>query len=75
MKRFLPALLALFVAPAFAGPDLTAFEEGDATLRARLSSIDAAKPPELQVSNWINGSPATLASLKGKIVVLDFWAT
>jgi thiol-disulfide isomerase/thioredoxin len=27
------------------------------------------------VSNWISCLPATLASLKGKIVVLDFWAT
>jgi cytochrome c biogenesis protein CcmG, thiol:disulfide interchange protein DsbE len=75
MKRFLLPVLAVLAAPAFAGPDLTAFEEGDAALRGRLSSINAAQPPELQVSNWINASPATLASLKGKIVVLDFWAT
>ena len=74
MKRTLLAL-TLLIATATAGPDLTAFQEGDAALRERLKSIDTANPPALQVSKWINAEPATLASLKGKIVVLDFWAT
>ena len=67
--------LALLTGAALAEPDLTAFHEGDATLRDRLKVLDAANPPALQVTNWINAEPATLASLKGKIVVLDFWAT
>ena len=79
MKRILLALtllaLTLLAVTAIAGPDLTAFQEGDAALRERLKPIDAANPPALQVSNWLNAEPATLASLKGKIVVLDFWAT
>jgi thiol-disulfide isomerase/thioredoxin len=35
------------------------------------------KPPELnhvQASDWINSEPLRLASLKGKVVVVEFWA-
>src|ERR1051325_11572902 len=70
MKRLLCANVLLLVATGFAGPDLTPFQEGDSTLRERLKVVDAANPPPLQVSNWINSEPSTLASLKGKIVVL-----
>jgi thiol-disulfide isomerase/thioredoxin len=34
-------------------------------------------PPEfthLRASDWINSAPLTLASLKGKVVVVEFWA-
>lgn len=46
----------------------------DVTRSRRLASINATTPPELDVSNWINGE-MTPEDLKGKIVVLDFWAT
>lgn len=33
-------------------------------------------PPELvEIANWFPGQPQKLASLKGKVVVIDFWAT
>lgn len=33
------------------------------------------KAPEIKKSDvWINSSPLTLAGLKGKVVVIDFWA-
>ena len=31
--------------------------------------------PEIQVAYWLNSDPLTLAALRGKIVVLEFWAT
>lgn len=33
------------------------------------------KAPELEVTNWQGGAEMKLESLKGKIVVLDFWGT
>jgi len=30
--------------------------------------------PELKTSEWINSEPLTLESLRGKVVLLDFWA-
>ncbi len=39
--------------------------------RAELIGKDAAP---LAVEAWVNGSPLTDADLKGKVVVLDFWA-
>ena len=31
--------------------------------------------PEIEVKGWLNTEPLTLASLKGKVVVVEFWAT
>jgi len=31
--------------------------------------------PALALKEWMNSNPLTLGGLKGKIVVLDFWAT
>jgi thiol-disulfide isomerase/thioredoxin len=39
--------------------------------------MNVAEPypaPELRnVGNWVNSTPLTLASLKGKVVIVDFW--
>lgn len=41
----------------------------------QLRDTDAYKAREIRKSDvWINGSPLTLKSLRGKVVVLDFWA-
>jgi thiol-disulfide isomerase/thioredoxin len=43
-------------------------------LHTRLKLIDQAAP-DLAVKEWLNGPPVTLAELKGKVVLLEFWAT
>jgi thiol-disulfide isomerase/thioredoxin len=43
-------------------------------LHTRLKLIDHSAP-ELSVKEWLNSSPVTLAELKGKVVLLEFWAT
>jgi cytochrome c biogenesis protein CcmG, thiol:disulfide interchange protein DsbE len=51
--------------------------EGDAASRDdRFADLKAGMPaPPLQVVDWKNGKPIALSDLKGKVVLLDFWAT
>ena len=67
--------LGLFTSLSF-GQGLESTFEGDDKLRERLSELqDSPTPPALQVEGWLNSNPMTLNSLRGKVVVLDFWAT
>ena len=43
--------------------------------RARQLALIGTEAPEIAVSRWINGDPATLADLRGRVVLLEFWAT
>ena len=44
--------------------------------RERQYKLLASPAPELiGIEQWFPGSPKTIASLKGKVVLLDFWAT
>ena len=36
---------------------------------------DALAPPELKIAEWIDQPPATLETLRGRVVLIDFWAT
>jgi len=51
--------------------------EGDSEKRARLAPLEKnhEQPPALTVDNWHNSEALKLDQLKGKVVVLDFWAT
>lgn len=44
-------------------------------VRAELDGMEGKPAPALQLDNWMNAKPTQLSDLKGKIVVLDFWAT
>jgi thiol-disulfide isomerase/thioredoxin len=43
--------------------------------RARQVSLLGTEAPEISVKDWISGEPATLESLRGRVVLLEFWAT
>ena len=66
--------LALAAAPLHAA-DLTPFAEGNPESRERLAKIQGAPATDFDLKDWLNSQPVKLADLKGKIIVLDFWAT
>lgn len=43
--------------------------------RDAITALHGQAAPALAVKDWLNSPALTLAELKGKIVVLDFWAT
>lgn len=43
--------------------------------RARQVALIGTEAPEISVKDWIQGEPATLESLRGRVVLLEFWAT
>jgi thiol-disulfide isomerase/thioredoxin len=49
--------------------------EGDADARKRFDTIQGKPAPALTAKEWINSDEMKLADLKGKVVLLDFWAT
>jgi thiol-disulfide isomerase/thioredoxin len=61
--------LALMIAVAVAG--LVAL----ATVEAAPATLVGKAAPEIQAAYWINSPALKLADLKGKLVVLEFWAT
>jgi len=70
------AFAALLAASALAAPppfpDEWFFEGTNRP--APLKALEGKPSPELEVENWI-GSATRIADLRGKVVVVDFWAT
>jgi len=66
----LAACLPIVLAGGDSGPALESNKNRDA-----INAMHGKPAPALAVTNWLNSKPLTLADLKGKIVVLDFWAT
>jgi thiol-disulfide isomerase/thioredoxin len=78
MKRLLASFVAglcLAAVPHMNAADSAApaLETGDK--RTAINSLHGKPAPELSLTTWTNSKPLKLADLKGKIVVLDFWAT
>jgi len=68
-------VLSLLVGATVVAADLKDAAEGDPRRRSEVAPLEGKPAPALAVTNWLNGPGTTLADLKGKIVVLDFWAT
>ena len=66
-------LVALLAVAADDADQLSSFGEGDAARRKLLATLEGKPAPALEVTNWVNSATTSLADLKGKIVVLDFW--
>jgi thiol-disulfide isomerase/thioredoxin len=43
--------------------------------RARQVALLGTEAPEISVRDWLVGEPVTLESLRGRVVLLEFWAT
>lgn len=55
-------------------PDASTKHSGLPSLDERAQAEPRQKLPEFQgISQWLNSSPLTLASLKGKVVLIQFW--
>ena len=76
MKHMNRALLlaAFITAPMMAQEDGFQRERNEKT-GAEKDALEQKTPPALAVTNWLNSAPIDLESLKGKVVVLDFWGT
>jgi thiol-disulfide isomerase/thioredoxin len=50
---------------------------GRIQLRDRASQVAllGMGAPEISIKHWLKGEPATLSSLRGQVVLLEFWAT
>jgi cytochrome c biogenesis protein CcmG, thiol:disulfide interchange protein DsbE len=59
-----------FPSSAAPSPDLENSDE-----RFAINEMHGKRSPEWKLSGWLNSPALQLPELKGKIVVLDFWAT
>lgn len=75
---FLPLVTAVFLAAsihATLGADAAQPGLEDSKNRNAINAMQGKPAPTLSVAKWLNSKPLTAADLKGKIVVIDFWAT
>ncbi len=42
--------------------------------RAAGKDFVGQRPPEIQAGRWLNTEPLTLAALRGRVVLLEFWS-
>ncbi|HXH06542.1 MAG TPA: redoxin domain-containing protein [Vicinamibacterales bacterium] len=67
----LPFSLASSAAPRWE----TSLGEAVETPEVDPESLVGKPAPALKATEWVDAKPLTLAALKGKVVMLDFWAT
>src|SRR6478672_4093486 len=50
-------------------------EEKTAQAQPTLADAQRAAPNFVGISNWLNSGPLSLADLRGKVVLVDFWTS
>jgi thiol-disulfide isomerase/thioredoxin len=57
------------------GLALASHAEDEKTAQAQPTLVDAqrAAPNFVGISNWLNSGPLSIADLRGKVVLVDFW--
>jgi thiol-disulfide isomerase/thioredoxin len=58
-------------------PQKRAAASGYLQIRDRATQLEliGQMAPDLSIQTWINGGPVTLEALRGRVVLLEFWAT
>ncbi|GIV03257.1 MAG: hypothetical protein D6724_07265 [Armatimonadetes bacterium] len=69
-------ILALSVALFAAQGDGFRRERGNEETNALKDALEGKAPPPIVATEWLNwkGDPPTWEKLKGKVVILEFWA-
>lgn len=49
-------------------------ERGDPKADSLKNAVEGKAPPKLVATGWLNSKPLTFGDLKGKVVLVDFWA-
>ncbi len=80
LRRIFGWLIILSVALMASGPQIAArFDNQQSASNAPITGLQNALPapyavPEIAgITDWINSKPLTMASLRGKVVLVDFW--
>ncbi len=68
-------IMAAFAGVAITGTAADSPALENSKVRAEITAMHGKAAPELKLKDWINSKGLTSAELKGKIIVLDFWAT
>jgi cytochrome oxidase Cu insertion factor (SCO1/SenC/PrrC family) len=74
-RRFALALLVGLAVVALAGGSAPAADKDKALEDLQLISLAGQDPPEFQLERLGDGKKLTLADLRGRPVLLYFWAT
>jgi thiol-disulfide isomerase/thioredoxin len=68
-RRTLLTAFAGLAAAAITAPALA----GDATTSLQVTDARSAAPDFVGISKWFNSAPLSIADLRGKVVLVDFW--
>jgi thiol-disulfide isomerase/thioredoxin len=69
----LVAALAIAIYPQLRGGGASLSLAGTSNSRSPLQASGPAAPEFAGIVNWENSTPLTMASLRGKVVLVDFW--